>query len=169
MATYYTYDTATKQLVPAPEILADAETTIINPGPEEYAKANAYPRGEDVPPAPPEGKTAVPDGYELSDNAWVRTYRFDDLPLSDYDSAMEKHLYEERVARGYTTREPVTYLTSEVPRWAQDARDWVAHLDAMMEYALTLINEVKAGIRPRPSLEEFKAGLPRITWSYEEA
>lgn len=88
--------------------------------------------------------------------------------LSDFDAAMEQHLYEERAARGYTTREPDAYLNSSVPRWAQDARDWVAHRDAVMEYALTLMNQFEDGERDAPTMAEFRAGLPTIEWTYTE-
>ena len=47
-------------------------------------------------------------------------------------------------------------------------RDWVAHRDAVMTYALEIMNEVKAGTRPAPTMDEFKAGLPQIVWSYTE-
>ena len=79
-----------------------------------------------------------------------------------------KALYEERAARGYTTREPDAYLNSSVPRWAQDARDWVAHRDAVMAYALTLMNQVEDGERDAPTMAEFRAGLPAIQWTYTE-
>lgn len=88
--------------------------------------------------------------------------------LGDYDAAMEDHLRREREQRGYTTREPDSYLGSDVPRWAQDAKDWVAHRDAVMLYALALMNDVKAGKRRPPSMDDFKAGLPKIEWTYPE-
>ena len=69
----------------------------------------------------------------------------------------------------YTTREPDAYLSSANPRWAQDARDWVAHRDAVMAYALELINDLQARTIPQPTLAEFRANLPQITWSYQEA
>jgi hypothetical protein len=81
---------------------------------------------------------------------------------------MEAHLYAERAARGYTTREPDAYINSSVPRWAQDARDWVAHRDAVMGYALTLMNQVEDGERDAPTMAEFRAGLPTISWTYTE-
>ena len=95
----------------------------------------------------------------------------DDAPpptLADFDAAMEDHLRAEREARGYTTREPDAYLNSSVPRWAQDARDWVAHRDAVMAYALALINAVDDGERDAPTMAEFCAGLPAIQWTYTE-
>ena len=88
--------------------------------------------------------------------------------LADFDAAMEEHLREERETRGYTTREPDAYFNSNVPRWAQDARDWVAHRDAVMGYALALINAVEAGTRTPPTMAEFTAGLPQISWTITE-
>ena len=99
----------------------------------------------------------------------VYTLVADPLPtLADFDEAMEEHLRREREERGYTTREPDSYLTSADPRWSQDAMDWVAHRDAVMGYALNLINAVQAGEREPPTMAEFVAGLPQIEWTYSE-
>ena len=86
--------------------------------------------------------------------------------LADYDAAMEAHLKAEREARGYTLREPSDYAGSSVERWAQDAADWIAHRDAVMLYALDVLNHVEAG-DPAPTLDEFKNALPVIEWSAE--
>lgn len=92
----------------------------------------------------------------------------DPLPtVADYDKAMEDHLLAERAARGYTLREPSDYKDSSVPRWAQDASDWIAHRDAVMLYGLEVMNHY-AETGEAPTLEEFKAGLPVIVWSIEE-
>ena len=64
--------------------------------------------------------------------------------------------------------EPTAYLASGNARWAADARDWVAHVDAVMAYAHTLINGVQAGTIAQPTLAEFRAGLPCIVWSYQD-
>lgn len=138
-----------------------------NPGAPTEAEYNAagwYRNGVE-PPSPPEGKTieSVSYRYDADVNAVVADYEYADLPpptLADFDAAMEQHLREEREARGYTTREPDSYLTSEVPRWAQDAKDWVSHRDAVMEYALELINAVERGERLPPTMEEFLAEMP---------
>jgi len=55
-----------------------------------------------------------------------------------------------------------------VPRWSADANDWIAHRDAVMLYALAIMNAVKAGEQEPPTLEEFKSGLPQIVWSFTE-
>ena len=124
----------------------------------------------------PEGKSALP----VSEAVWnaaqgkvlkVENGEFivsDPLPtLADYDKAVEDHLLAERIERGYTTREPSDYAGSSVPRWAQDAADWIAHRDAVMLYALQVMNDYEAGL-PAPSLPDFRSALPQITWSFKE-
>ena len=88
------------------------------------------------------------------------------VTFADYDVAMEAHLAAEKAARGYTKREPSDYAGSSNPRWAQDAQDWIAHRDAVMEYGLEVENRAKRG-EPVPTLDEFKAALPKIEWTVE--
>lgn len=177
MATrkYYVMDGETGDLrwLEPPIDLGNGKFAVF-PSPEQAAALAppAYPKAHDAPrPTPPEGKIARAAGWEVVDGEWTRRWEYVDRPLpslSQYDEAMERHLRREREERGYTTREPDTYLASQVPRWAQDARDWVAHRDAVMEYALELINAVQAGERQPPTMEEFLAGLPRVEWTYVE-
>ena len=145
---------------------------VVHPSAAMYAQIGAYPARQTQPSDAPDGKIAVPDGYALQGGEWVQQWRFDDAPaptLEAFDFAMEEHLTAERMERGYTTREPDVYLNSQVPRWASDARDWVAHRDAVMLYALEIMNAVESGTREPPTLAEFKAGLPKIVWSYTES
>ena len=141
------------------------------PTEEEYNAAGWYWNGVE-PPEIPEGKVVASTRYryDAGENAVVADYEFEDAPppsLEEYDAAMEDFLRQEREERGYTTREPDSYLTSNVPRWAQDAKDWVEHRDAVMEYALALINAVKRGERLPPTMEEFLGNMPKIHWTYE--
>ena len=87
--------------------------------------------------------------------------------VADYDRAMEEHIYRTRAERGYTTREPSEYKDSSVPRWRQDALDYIAFRDEVMLYGLRIQNDYAAG-KPVPTLEEFKAALPVITWNWVE-
>lgn len=172
MTTYYTYDATTKTLAAAPRVIVRDGSTIVLGAPEDFARyLGAYPCGAyALPPDVPDGKAAVADGFELINGKWRNAWRIEDAPLpsiAEYDGAMEAHLADERAARGYTTREPDVYINSQVPRWAQDARDWVAHRDAVMLYAVDVMNRVAAG-EPQPTLAEFKAGLPRIEWTIQE-
>ncbi len=168
---YYTYNQSTKRLTLAPDPAKINGELITHPTAAMYALIDAYPLGTFPAPTPPEGKAAVRDGYELENGEWKAKWIFVDPPaptLADFDAAMEEHLTDERFTRGYTTREPDVYLNSQVPRWASDARDWIAHRDEVMLYALEIMNAVEAGTREPPTLEEFKAGLPQIVWSYAE-
>ena len=169
---YYTYSETTKRLSRADDPATIDGRRVTHPSAAMCAKIGAYPLADPMPPAPtpPEGKVAVFDGYEIHYGHWVQKWRYDDIPaptVADFDAAMEEHLRAEREARGYTTREPDVYLNSEVPRWASDARDWVKHRDDTMLYALEIMNAVEAGTRPPPTLDEFRAGLPQITWTVE--
>lgn len=156
-----------KNIEYAPVILPK---TMGAPTEEDYNEEGWY-RYAIKPPSPPEGKyvSSTTYWYDEDENAVVARYEYADIQygIDDYDAAMEEHLRMEREARGYTTREPDSYLASAHPRWKQDAEDWVAHRDAVMEYALQLINDVQSGVRPPPTMEEFKAGLPQIHWSVE--
>ena len=166
---------ADHNIVYAPSLVAHGGRSFINPRKEDYAAADDGPWLPVVESAPSETPPA--------ESHWKRTGKYDLSPdgqsvvaryvaeedpkptVADYDAAMEAHLVAERCARGYTTREPDMYTGSEVPRWDADARDWKKHRDAVMLYALHVMNRVSAG-EPPPTLDEFKAGLPAIVWSY---
>ena len=92
-----------------------------------------------------------------------------EVTAADYDRAMERHIYRTRAERGYTTREPSSscYLHSTNPRWKQDALDWIDFINEVMTYALQIQNAYAAG-EEVPTLEEFKAALPVITWNWVE-
>lgn len=181
--TYYTKEGNTLKKVG--NVIKTSRGWVSNPTAEDYAamvdangKPNpAYPRSEEsfAPPTVDEGYRAVADGYELVDcshpasKCWVKLWKVEPIAYTpdDYDNAMEDYLRSVRSERGYTTREPDDYVGSSNPRWAQDAKDWVAFRDAVMTYALTIINEyTKTG--NAPTLAEFKAGFPKMVWTYTE-
>lgn len=155
-------------------IRGGAETAEALPGKvHDVLMVSTAARPDMLPVVQMEPQPDVPDGkvlvrcYRRTAEAIELRYRLDDAPapaLADYDAAMEAHLLAERTARGYTTREPDNYLESSNVRWAQDARDWVAHRDAVMSYALDVMNAVSGGAEP-PTLEAFMAGLPKVEWT----
>lgn len=85
----------------------------------------------------------------------------------DYNRAMEDYIYSVRFQRGYDEREPSFYIHSSNPRWKSDAQDWVAFIDAIMTYALPVLNKYKNN-EEVPTLAEFKAGFPKMVWTYQE-
>lgn len=136
---------------------------------EEAASLNAY-RNAANPPDEREGYTAGVIGYELKDGAWWAIYAYSPIAYTedDYNYALEEHLRNERVARGYDQREPSLYSNSSIPRWAQDAADWTKHVDEVMMFGLGVLNEWKVTGKVMPLLD-FKDALPKIVWSYTEA
>ena len=144
---------------------------VANPSAEDYASIKAYPRSEESfsPPAVDDEHRTVPDGYCVTDGKWVKKWRVEPIAYTadDYDSVMEDYLLEVRVERGYTTREPDDYFGSSNPRWEADARDWVSFRDAVMAYALDVMNAYE-NTGTAPTIKEFKAGFPKIKWSYAE-
>jgi hypothetical protein len=167
MTTYYTKEGNTLKKVGL--VIKTSKGYVSNPTAEDYASIGAYPREESAPPPTDEEHRAVPDGYDLSDGKWARKWRVEPIvyTVEDYDAAMEDYIREVRIARGYTTREPDDFFGSSNSRWAQDAKDWVAFRDAVMTYALDVINTYsKTG--NAPTLAEFKAGFPKMVWTYAE-
>lgn len=159
------------RIVHAPRVVRMKDgSVVVNPKAAHYAAAVDGPwlPVVDERPTTDEAHVAVPTGWEERDGAVRRVYEVRERPaptVEAYDAAMEAHLRAERSARGYTTREPDAYLESSNVRWAQDARDWVAHRDAVMSYALAVMNAVKAGLREPPTMEEFRAGFPKVVWT----
>lgn len=62
------------------------------------------------------------------------------VTMDDYDRVMEAHITAACVDRGYTLREPDVYKDSSVPRWRQDAQDFIAFRDACLLYGQSIIN-----------------------------
>lgn len=123
----------------------------------------------------PQGKTYL----EISEEDWQNSngkdrkvvngqFTYKDFPptIEDYDKIMEEHLKEERIARGYTLREPSDYKDDPYERFAQDAIDWINHRSEVMVYGLNIQNIYKE-TGEAPSLEEFKNNLPKINWTFE--
>lgn len=167
--TYYTLENGNLKKVG--NVIRTAKGYVTNPTAEDCAAIGAYPRSEAsfAPPTVDEGYHALADGYDLKDGKWVRKWRVEAIiyTVDDYDQAMEDYLRSVRSDRGYTTREPDDYFGSSNPRWSQDAKDWVAFRDAVMTYALDVINiYTKTG--NAPTLSEFKAGFPKMVWTYQE-
>lgn len=95
----------------------------------------------------------------------------EDVPLtpeaiqSMYSVEAQKAIDSTAVARGYTDGVAcASYSTSTIPAWATEAASFVAWRDSVWVYALSLLAEVKAGQREAPSMSDFIAGIPAMTW-----
>lgn len=169
MTKYYTLENGV--LLECGSVILTSKGYVANPSADDYASIMAYPRSEEsfLPPTVDDEHRAVPDGYCVTDGKWVKMWRVEPIVYTadDYDAAMEDYLREVRFERGYTTREPDDYFGSSNPRWEADARDWVAFRDAVMTYALDIINTY-AATGNAPTLAEFKAGFPKMEWSLND-
>lgn len=136
----------------------------------EAALLEAYERSDNK-PEEREGYRVRSDGYELTDGKWATRWVYERMSVEEltqlYDAAMEEHLDAEKSARGYTKREPSDYANSTVERYRQDAADWTAHRDTVMLYGLEIQNKAARG-ETVPTLDEFKAGLPKIVWTIQD-
>lgn len=76
------YTLTDNRLTPAPTSVRVDGITYATPTQATLRRAGiyAYPLATDTPPTPPDGKVAVPTGYEVRDGAWHRVYRYDDAP-----------------------------------------------------------------------------------------
>lgn len=76
------YTITDNRLTPAPTLVTIDGVPYSQPTQATLRRAGiyAYPLAADPAPTPPEGKVAVPTGYEVRDGAWHRTYRYEDAP-----------------------------------------------------------------------------------------
>ena len=114
----------------------------------------------------PMRKTVAYKAVEI-DGKIITARIYEDQCMADYDNAMEDYIHQVAVDRGYTRREPSSYDNDPYPRFAQDAKDFKAFRSAVMLYALPILNEYLA-TGNAPTLAEFKAGFPKIVWTYQE-
>lgn len=137
---------------------------LLHPTEQEYNDMGFF-RIVEEPPRPGRGFFTQSRKYVQDGNLIVPRYEYArrEVGVQDYNRAVEDHLRKERLARGYDTREPSLYINSSVQRWRQDAEDWIEHVDAVMSYALGVLNAWQNGDTP-PSLKEFVDAMPKITW-----
>ena len=91
------------------------------------------------------------------------------VTVQDYDRVLQKYIYDVRYQRGYTTRQPTDYLNSSIPRWKQDALDFIAFRDNCLQFGQSIINNYQTtGIVP--TLEQFEKQLKQTcvcVWTYK--
>lgn len=88
--------------------------------------------------------------------------------MAKYDNALEQHISDAIVARGYTKREPSAYGKdqTDVVRYKQDAVDFKHFRDQTMLTGLRILNEYKQTGKI-PTMEEFLAALPQVHWTID--
>jgi predicted metalloendopeptidase len=85
-----------------------------------------------------------------------------------YQAAIQNMVDE--VARSKLFNDGVTmasYVSSTVQPWAAQAQTFVAWRDAIWQYSYAELDKVQSGARPQPSVADFLAELPEISWPAE--
>ena len=100
MQTYYTYNTTTKCLARAADPATIDGKMIVHPSAAQYATLGAYTLRDTPPPTPPEGKIAVPDGFELVDASWQQAWKYEDAPPPPPRTFSKLKLYAALVQAG---------------------------------------------------------------------
>jgi hypothetical protein len=115
----------------------------------------------------PEGTEEVPlkpgPDYERQDGEWV--YVAPVPSITDYEDAIQAHV--DAAARSKLFRDGVTlasYTASTNAQWAAEAQAFVAWRDQVWAYAYQELVRVQVGGRAQPSVAEFSAELPLISW-----
>ena len=119
---------------------------------------------------------------ELTNKGWYEqrweTYALDAATIAANQAAADKALYDGIVAatqqrldtfaqgRGYDSiLSACTYASSSVVKFATEGQYCVDARDATWEALLTMLAEVQAGTRPRPSgYADIEAELPPLVW-----
>lgn len=84
---------------------------------------------------------------------------------SDYRRSIQAHIDAAAQARQYDSGAScASYAASTVPAWAAEAQAFIAWRDAVWAHAYAEMAKVEAGQRAQPSVEEFLAELPVMTW-----
>ena len=163
---YFTHDAVAKSLSPLKLPVRLNGMTYDTLLPADAASLGAYPRGESVAPTPPEGKVVVADDWEVRDGAWMRTWRFDDVPpppprrwsrlsiktalaQAEMLAAARAYLSAVEIATGYTAWEALTdcdYIEEGFPT----AERWTALLDGAAQ----------ALGKTRAEIDAFLAAIP---------
>lgn len=87
------------------------------------------------------------------------------LTAADYEQAIQKRVDATAAERRYSDGGSCSsYANSTNPAWAAEAQAFIAWRDAVWAHAYAEMAKVEAGERSQPSVEEFIAELPAMTW-----
>ena len=88
-----------------------------------------------------------------------------DLSMDDYRAAIDAEVESTARGRGYNGAAHMAgYVTSTVPRWAEEAAAFIVWRDMVWLSVFATLNLVEAGKEAVPTLEKLVAGLPAPKW-----
>lgn len=91
------------------------------------------------------------------------------LQLTHMQKQVEREIREiiesKPLERGYDNLMTLTsYTTSSNVQWKAEADAFIAWRDSVFAYAYQTLADIQAELIPLPSLEDFMAGVPSLTW-----
>lgn len=87
-----------------------------------------------------------------------------DEVLREYQDALQNFLDKKASEKQYNSALSIaTYVSSTNPQWKTEADAFIVWRDEVFVYALGVLNAVEQG-GARPSIDDFLAGLPQLTW-----
>lgn len=87
-----------------------------------------------------------------------------DEVLREYQDALQNFLDKKAREKQYNSALSIaTYVTSTNQQWKAEADAFIAWRDEVFVHALDVLSTVEQG-GARPSIDDFIAGLPQLTW-----
>lgn len=85
---------------------------------------------------------------------------------SEYEDAVQRHLDATARTRGYDNiLSACSYAAGTHPKFSVEGRDCIAWRSAVWEHSFQIMADVRAKLRPIPTIEQVIAELPEIAWS----
>ena len=83
----------------------------------------------------------------------------------EYTNALETYMDSKAQERGYDTRYTASLrVNSTVEKFRLEGQAYIDWMDNCYALGYQIMDEVQAGTRPLPSVEEFLAELPELVW-----
>lgn len=120
----------------------------------------------------PAGKISAGQSVQRVDGVVKWVYELDDAPapapqqvIEQFRVAIQAHVDATAQSRRYDNGVSLaSYVNSTVPQWAAEATAFVAWRDAVWAYSYAELDKVLNEEREQPTVEDFLAELPAISW-----
>lgn len=84
---------------------------------------------------------------------------------SEFQIAIQLHIDQTAKARSYGDGNSLAgYVNSTIPKWSAEATAFVAWRDQVWVYSYAELDKALSGQRPIPTIADFIAELPAISW-----
>jgi hypothetical protein len=89
-----------------------------------------------------------------------------DVIEAEYESAIQAHLDSTAQSRGYDSMiSACSYASGTHPKFSVEGQDCLAWRSAVWDAAYQIMQDVRSGARPLPTLQQVMSELPPMVWS----